>query len=144
VDCAWPAPRRHNVKSIICQVEDHNKRDVITLALVAGMAPWFALFIKLTLNVRLFRLTATAKAPDGLRTVKAIQKGALLRKLYVPYAMVPTTETQNAPAEPPAVVCKDCNASSTIESLISVDPLHVQCPHCLFVFFLESSARGRS
>jgi hypothetical protein len=75
----------------------------------------------------------------------AIQKGALVRKSYVPYVMeLSTTETHNAPAEPVVVVCKDCNASSPIKSLIGIDALHVQCPHCLFVFFLDSSARGRS
>jgi hypothetical protein len=69
----------------------------------------------------------------------------MVRKLYVTYAMeLPATKTQNASAEPMVVVCKDCNAATPIESLIGVDPLHVQCPHCLFVFFLDSSARGRS
>jgi hypothetical protein len=108
-------------------------------------AKMIALFFKLTVNMRLFRLYRDAKAPAGLRNVKAIQKGALTRKLYVRYVMeLSTSKTQNASAEPVVVICKDCNASSPIESLIGVDPLHVQCPHCLFVFFLDRLARGRS
>jgi hypothetical protein len=38
-------------------------------------------------------------------------------------------------ADAPTVVCRDCKSPSPIESLITVDALHVQCPLCLYVFF---------
>lgn len=47
----------------------------------------------------------------------------------------------NAPHEAPerqTVVCKDCKSASPIDSFIEVDALHVQCPRCLFVFFLDT------
>ena len=39
--------------------------------------------------------------------------------------------------ERPTVVCRDCKSPSPIDALIEVDALHVQCPSCLFVFFLD-------
>ena len=47
----------------------------------------------------------------------------------------------NRAAEAPAVVCKDCKSPLALDLLIPVDALHVQCPHCLFVFFLEPGMR---
>ncbi len=47
------------------------------------------------------------------------------------------------------VVCRECKTQSAFDMLIDVDPIHVQCPSCLFVFFLdkklfkESSAASR-
>ncbi len=47
----------------------------------------------------------------------------------------------NAPDEAlerQTVVCKDCKSALPVDSLIEVDALHVQCPRCLFVFFLDT------
>ena len=35
------------------------------------------------------------------------------------------------------VLCRDCKSLSQVESFIRVDPLHVQCPLCLYVFFMD-------
>jgi hypothetical protein len=35
-------------------------------------------------------------------------------------------------------VCRDCKLASPVKSLIPVDPLHMQCPQCLYVFFLRN------
>ena len=40
-------------------------------------------------------------------------------------------------AEASAVLCKDCRIASPVESFVSVDALHVQCPLCLYVFFMD-------
>jgi hypothetical protein len=39
------------------------------------------------------------------------------------------------------VLCNDCKVASPVESLVTVDPLHVQCPRCLYVFFMDESQR---
>jgi hypothetical protein len=36
------------------------------------------------------------------------------------------------------LVCRDCKTASPVNSLIEVDPLHRQCPICLYVFFLQN------
>jgi hypothetical protein len=38
-------------------------------------------------------------------------------------------------------VCRDCRSRFPIKSFIPVDALHVQCPFCLYVFFMETSRR---
>jgi hypothetical protein len=47
------------------------------------------------------------------------------------------TNDRNEVAEEPIVFCKDCKAPSPVESLIPVDALHMQCPQCLYVFFVD-------
>jgi len=47
-----------------------------------------------------------------------------------------TNAPDKAP-ERPTVACRDCKSPSPIDTLIEVDALHVQCPFCLFVFFLD-------
>jgi rubredoxin len=39
-------------------------------------------------------------------------------------------------------VCRDCKSASPVKSLIPVDALHMQCPICLYVFFLETPSRN--
>ena len=41
----------------------------------------------------------------------------------------------------PTIVCRDCKSAVTVASLIAVDALHVQCPLCLYVFFMETLAK---
>jgi hypothetical protein len=40
--------------------------------------------------------------------------------------------------EPSMFICRDCKSASPVRSLITVDPLHMQCPLCLYVFFLRN------
>jgi Zn finger protein HypA/HybF involved in hydrogenase expression len=49
------------------------------------------------------------------------------------------TNAADEALERPTIVCKDCKSPSPIDSLIEVDALHVQCPQCLFVFFLDTA-----
>jgi hypothetical protein len=53
------------------------------------------------------------------------------------------TSNRNFADEAPTVVCNDCHAATPVDSLIRVDPLHVQCPRCLYVFFLDVSGKKR-
>ncbi len=57
----------------------------------------------------------------------------------------PTQETlsnrRDDEAEASTVLCKDCRIASPVESLVSVDALHVQCPLCLYVFFMDGAQR---
>jgi hypothetical protein len=53
------------------------------------------------------------------------------------------TSDRNFADEAPTVVCNDCHAATPADSLIRVDPLHVQCPRCLYVFFLDVSVKKR-
>lgn len=67
-------------------------------------------------------------------------KAAVVRTTNVSHVQESLTATVLDEAlERPTVVCKDCNSPSPIDSLIEVDALHVQCPRCLFVFFLNKS-----
>jgi hypothetical protein len=44
-------------------------------------------------------------------------------------------------AEASTVLCNDCKVASPVESLVTVDTLHVQCPRCLYVFFMDEAQR---
>jgi hypothetical protein len=69
-----------------------------------------------------------------------IQKSRLARTTFVP----PTQESHSygrEEAEASTVLCKDCKYVSPVESLITVDALHVQCPLCLYVFFMDEAQR---
>ena len=50
---------------------------------------------------------------------------------------------RNLAAKAPTIVCDDCRAATPPDLLIRVDPLHVQCPRCLYVFFLDVSGKKR-
>jgi hypothetical protein len=50
---------------------------------------------------------------------------------------------RNLAVEAPIIVCNDCHAQTPVDSLIRVDPLHVQCPQCLYVFFLDAAGTKR-
>ena len=50
---------------------------------------------------------------------------------------------RNYAVEVPTIVCNDCRAPMPVDSLIRVDPLHVQCPRCLYVFFLDVPGKKR-
>jgi hypothetical protein len=39
------------------------------------------------------------------------------------------------------VLCNDCKVATPVESLVTVDTLHVQCPRCLYVFFMDEAQR---
>jgi hypothetical protein len=64
-------------------------------------------------------------------------KSRLVRTTFVPQFRESLTNDRNDADETPIVFCKDCKASSPVESLIPVDALHMQCPQCLYVFFVD-------
>jgi uncharacterized paraquat-inducible protein A len=69
-----------------------------------------------------------------------IQKPRLLRTTFV----TPTQEylsNRREEAEASTVLCNDCKVASPVESLVIVDALHVQCPRCLYVFFMDEAQR---
>jgi hypothetical protein len=82
-----------------------------------------------------------ANSDEAQSKKKEIQRSRLARTTFVP----PTQEfLSSAPyeeAEASTVLCKDCKFPSTVESLVSVDALHVQCPRCLYVFFMDEAQR---
>jgi hypothetical protein len=49
------------------------------------------------------------------------------------------TGDRNDAEETTMFVCRDCKSASPVTSLIEVDPLHRQCPICLYVFFLHNT-----
>ena len=57
--------------------------------------------------------------------------------------MAHTQESLNDTVESFTVYCRDCKNPSHIGTLIPVDDLHVQCPSCLYVFFMEPSVRKK-
>jgi hypothetical protein len=63
----------------------------------------------------------------------------LVRTTFV----TPTQEySSNSPddeAEASTVLCKDCKIATPVEFLITVDALHVQCPQCLYVFYMDEA-----
>jgi hypothetical protein len=74
-----------------------------------------------------------------------IQRSRLARTTFV----APTEESpeeslshdRSGEAEASTVLCKDCKYVSPVESFIAVDALHVQCPICLYVFFMDEAQR---
>jgi hypothetical protein len=59
--------------------------------------------------------------------------------------VAPTQETltnsRDEEADASTVLCKDCRIASPVESFVTVDALHVQCPLCLYVFFMDEGQR---
>jgi hypothetical protein len=75
---------------------------------------------------------------DGsVKQKKLNPKPRQVRTLFVPKFQKSFTNDRNDEAEAPTVFCKDCKAASPVELLIRVDALHVQCPQCLYVFYLD-------
>ena len=70
-----------------------------------------------------------------------IQKSKLVRTTFVPGTQDSLSHGRNEEAEASTVVCKDCHYASPLESFITVDALHVQCPLCLYVFFMDEAQR---
>jgi hypothetical protein len=70
-----------------------------------------------------------------------IQKCKLARTTFVPTTDKVLSDTREGEAENSTVLCKDCKMASPIESLVTVDALHMQCPLCLYVFFMEEAQR---
>jgi hypothetical protein len=70
-----------------------------------------------------------------------IQKSRLARTTFVPPTQEFLSNARYDEAEASTVLCKDCKFPSPVESLVSVDALHVQCPRCLYVFFMDEAQR---
>jgi hypothetical protein len=51
------------------------------------------------------------------------------------------TSDRDVAVEAPTIVCNDCHAATPVDMLVRVDPLHVQCPRCLYVFFLDVTGK---
>ena len=71
---------------------------------------------------------------------KEIQRRGLVRTTFV----TPTQEYSSNgrdEVEAPTVLCKDCKITTPVELLIRVDALHVQCPRCLYVFYMDEAQR---
>jgi hypothetical protein len=72
---------------------------------------------------------------------KKIQRPKWARTTSVPPTQESLSHGRNEEAEASTVLCKDCKYASPVESLITVDALHVQCPVCLYVFFMDEAQR---
>lgn len=72
---------------------------------------------------------------------KKIQKSKLTRTTFVHPTQKDFSHRGNEEAEASTVLCNDCKHVSTAESFITVDDLHVQCPLCLYVFFMSEAQR---
>jgi hypothetical protein len=68
-----------------------------------------------------------------------IQRSRWTRTTSVPPNQESLSHGRNE--EAPTVLCKDCRSASPAESFVSVDALHVQCPLCLYVFFMDEAER---
>jgi hypothetical protein len=66
-----------------------------------------------------------------------IRTAALVRTTYVESIAKQSDEATDATH----LVCRDCRSEFPVKSFIPVDPLHVQCPFCLYVFFLDTPLR---
>jgi hypothetical protein len=72
---------------------------------------------------------------------KKIQKSQWTRTTSVPSTQETLSHGRDEEAEASTVLCKDCRMASPVESLVTVDALHVQCPLCLYVFFMDEAQR---
>jgi hypothetical protein len=70
-----------------------------------------------------------------------IQKPKLTRTTFVHSNQEDLSHRRDGEAEASTMLCKDCKYLSQVESFIAVDALHVQCPLCLYVFFMEEAQR---
>ena len=70
-----------------------------------------------------------------------IQRSRWTRTTSVPPTQETLSHSRDEEAEASTVLCKDCRSASPAESFVSVDALHVQCPLCLYVFFMDEAER---
>ena len=70
-----------------------------------------------------------------------IQKSKWTRTTTVPPIQETLSNSRDEEAEASTVLCKDCRVASPVESFLTVDALHVQCPQCLYVFFMDEAQR---
>jgi hypothetical protein len=70
-----------------------------------------------------------------------IQRSRLARTTFVAPTQESLSHDRSGEAEASTVLCKDCKYASPVESFIAVDALHVQCPICLYVFFMDEAQR---
>ncbi len=74
-------------------------------------------------------------------TKNKIQKSKSVRTTSVPPTQESLSHGRKEAAEASTVLCKDCKYASQVESFVTVDALHVQCPLCLYVFFMDEAQR---
>jgi hypothetical protein len=70
-----------------------------------------------------------------------IQRSKWTRTTSVPPTQESLSNSRDEEAEASTVLCKDCRIASPVESFVTVDALHVQCPQCLYVFFMDEAQR---
>lgn len=70
-----------------------------------------------------------------------IQRSEWTRTTSVPPIQETLSNSRDDEAEASTVLCKDCRIASPVESLVTVDTLHMQCPLCLYVFFMDEAQR---
>jgi hypothetical protein len=70
-----------------------------------------------------------------------IQKPEWTRTTSVALTQESLSHDRTEEADASTVICKDCKYASQFESFITVDALHVQCPLCLYVFFMDEAQR---
>jgi hypothetical protein len=73
-----------------------------------------------------------------------IQNPGLVRTTFVTPTQEYSPNSRDDEAEASTVLCKDCKVASPVESLVTVDALHVQCPRCLYVFFMDEAQRSHA
>jgi hypothetical protein len=71
-----------------------------------------------------------------------IQKPKLVRTTFVTPTQEYFSNNGEDEAEASTVLCRDCKVASPFESFVTVDTLHVQCPQCLYVFFMDEAQRS--
>jgi hypothetical protein len=70
-----------------------------------------------------------------------IQRPKLVRTTFVIPNQEYFSNSRAVDGEASTVLCKDCKIATPVESLVTVDTLHVQCPRCLYVFFMDEAQR---
>ena len=70
-----------------------------------------------------------------------IQRSRLPRTTFVTPTQEYLSDSREVEPESSTVLCKDCQTATPVGSLIAVDALHVQCPRCLYVFFMDEAQR---
>jgi hypothetical protein len=71
-----------------------------------------------------------------------IRKSRSARTTFVDPKQKNFSHRGNEEAEASTVLCNDCKRVSAAESFITVDDLHMQCPLCLYVFFMDAAQRS--
>ena len=95
----------------------------------------------LTLFAAAFPPTKGGRCKANYFLKKQNPEAKLARTTFVTPTQEFFSNSREDDAEASTVLCKDCKVASPVESLVTVDTLHVQCPRCLYVFFMDEAQR---